>query len=117
MPRGAHDVHDTGRSRELRQGDGRGRNGEFDKAVGIAQQRRDVARNLDAIGAQPRELAGIAPDHGRARRLDGARKRDALGRRDGLDERAAHAPTRARDHQPHVRTFTSHALLLRALAI
>ena len=56
----------------------------------------------DAVLAQPRELAGVAADHGRARRLDRARERRAVHRRDGLDQRAPHAPAGAGHDQPHV---------------
>ena len=108
MAGGADDVHDAGGGGELRQGERRGRDGEFDQAVGILQQRRDVARNFDAVGAKARELAGIAADHGRTRRLDRAGKRDALGRRDGVDQRAPHTPAGAGDHQPHVGICGSH---------
>ena len=66
------------------------------------QQRRDIADDLDAVRPEAGKLAGIAADHGGARRLHGAGQRQALGRGDGMDERAAHAPAGAGDHHPHV---------------
>ena len=58
--------------------------------------------HLDAVGAEAGKLAGVAADHRRAGGFDRARKRDALGRRDGMNERAPHAPAGAGNHQPHV---------------
>ena len=56
---------------------------------------------LDAVGAEPGELARIAADHRRAFGIDGARQHHAVGIRDRLDEGAAHAPAGARHDQPH----------------
>ena len=68
----------------------------------MREQRRDVGRHLDAVGAETGQLAGIAPDHGRAGRVDGARDHRAVGGGNRLDQRAAHAPAGAGHDQPHI---------------
>jgi len=87
---------------ELGEGDGRRRNGEVDQPVGIGEQRRGIDQNLDAVGAQSREFARIAPDHRRARGLDRPGEGDAVGVRDRLDDGAPRAPSGAGHDQPHV---------------
>ena len=99
---GAEDVDLAGLGGELGIDHAGGGNGEIDEPVGARKQRRGVGRHLDAVGAEARKLAGVAPDHRGARRIDRARERDAVGRRDGLDQRAAHAPAGAGHDQPHV---------------
>ena len=60
------------------------------------------AASLMPLSPRPGQLAGIAADHRRARRLDRAREHEALGLGDGLDQRAPHAPAGAGHDQPHV---------------
>ena len=57
---------------------------------------------LMPFGAEAGKLAGIAADHRRIRRVDGAGQHQALGRRHGMNQRAPHAPAGAGDHHPHV---------------
>ena len=102
MAGGADDVHEAGGGGQLGEGERRGGNGELDQAVGSLEQRRNVAHHRDAVGAQSGQLAGIAADHRGARRIDGAGQRQALGRRDRMDQRAPHAPAGTRNHHPHV---------------
>ena len=71
-------------------------------AVGLREQRLGVGGDRDAVRAEPGKLAGVAADHRRAGRLDRARERRAVGRGDGLDQRAPHAPAGAGHDQPHV---------------
>jgi hypothetical protein len=78
------------------------RDGEIDQPVGAGQQRRELAQHRDVIFPEPRKLARVAADHGGAGRLDGARQPDPGARRDGLDQRASHAPAGASHDQPHV---------------
>ncbi len=88
--------------RELGEGDGRGRHGEVEQPVGLREQRLEIGGHAHAVLAQPCKLTGVAADHGRPRRLHRAREDRAVHRRDGMDERAPHAPASAGHDQPHV---------------
>ena len=101
-PGGADDVHQRCSRGELREGDGRGRNREVEQAVRLREQRLDVGAHLDAVVSEPGELAGVTPDHRRAGGVDRADKRHAVDRRNGVDQRAPHAPAGAHHDQPHV---------------
>ena len=68
---------------------------------------------LMPFGAEPGKLAGVTADDGRIRRLGRAGKRDALGRGNGVHERAPHAPAGAGDNEPHVGICSRHRLGLR----
>ena len=102
QPGGADDVHQPPARRELGEGDGRRRHGEVEEPVGLREQRLDLGGHAHAVLAQPRKLTGITADHGRSRRLDRAREGRAVHRRNGMDERASHAPAGAGYDQPHI---------------
>ena len=68
----------------------------------LASKRLDIGGHLNAVLAEPSQLAGIAADHRRSRRVHRAHQRRAVDRRDGMDERAPHAPAGAGHDQPHV---------------
>ena len=102
QPGGADDVHQPPARRELGEGDGRRRHGEVEEPVGLREQRLDLGGHAHAVLAQPRKLTGITADHGRSRRLDRAREGRAVHRRNGMDERAPHAPAGAGYDQPHI---------------
>ena len=101
-PGGADDVNQRFLRGELREGDGGGRNREVEQAVRVREQRLDVGAHLDAVASEPGELAGVTPDHRRAGGVDRADQRHAVDRRNGVDERAPHAPAGAHHDQPHV---------------
>ena len=60
MPGGADDMHLAGGQRGKRRA--RLRNGEIDDAVGLGEQRLGVGGELDAVGGQPRQHAGVLAD-------------------------------------------------------
>ena len=61
-----------------------------------------VAGELDAVLRQAGERAGVPADQRRARVFQRAGERKSLAVGDRLDQRAAHPPAGAGDHQPHV---------------
>ena len=69
---GADDVDEPCPCRVLGERDGRRRHGEIKKPVGLRKQRVDIGADLDLIGAEPGQLAGIAADHGGAGSFHGA---------------------------------------------
>ena len=101
--RGADDVDQPRPRRELGKGERRCRRREVEEAVGLGEQWRDLGADRDVVLAEPRQLAGIAPDHRGARRLDCAGERHARRCGDRCDQRAPHAPAGAGHDQPHVR--------------
>ena len=64
MAGGADDVHQARGSGQFGKGQRRSGNGELDQAVGLLEERRDIARHLDAVRPEAGKLAGIAADHG-----------------------------------------------------
>ena len=60
-------------------GDGRARHGEIQNAVGIRRQRPQIGRQLNAVGGQAREHAGILAQQFRAGRLQRAGERPRPG--------------------------------------
>ena len=101
MAGSADDMDDAGGRGQLGEGERRRRDGELDQPVGVFEKRRNVADDLDAVATEPGKLAGIAADHRGVRGVDGAGQRQPLGLSDGMDQRAAHAPAGAGDHQAH----------------
>ena len=66
------------------------------------------AVSLSPMAGAQGEFAGVAPDHGGTRGINRSGQRQALGRGDGMDQRAPHAPAGAGDHHPHVGICRGH---------
>ena len=81
-PGGADDVNQAALGGDRDIGDGRGRHGEVENAVGIRRQRPQIGRQLDAVGGQAREHAGILAQQLRTGRFQraGERPRPAFPR-------------------------------------
>ncbi len=89
--------------RELaRQSHRRRRHGEVENAVGVGEQRLDLAGHQDAVGAEAGELAGVAPDRRGIAGLDRADEDGTVGVGNRLDQGAAHPPPGTGHDQPHV---------------
>ena len=84
------------------QSHGRRRHGEVENAVGLGEQRLDLAGDQDAVDAEAGELAGVAPDRCGFARLHGADEHGAVGVGNRLDQGAAHPPPGTGHDQPHV---------------
>jgi len=110
---GADDVHLAALSGESREGNRCRWRGEIDDAVGLLQERRGVARKLDAVLRQAGQHAGIPADQRRARVFQRTGQRKILVIGDRLNQRAAHPPAGAGDHKPHFGHGTSSKLAAR----
>ena len=69
---GSDDVDEAALGGDRDIGDGRGRHGEIQNAVGIGRQRPQIGRELDAVLRQAGEHAGILAQQFRARRFQRA---------------------------------------------
>ncbi len=101
-PGGADDVDEAALRELAGERDGRRRHGEVENAVGVGEQRLDLAGDQDAVDAEAGELAGVAPDRRGIARLDGADEHGAFGVGNRLDQGAAHPPPGTGHDQPHV---------------
>ena len=101
-PGRADDVHLAGLGRERGKGKRRGRRGEIDDAIRLRKQRPGIAGQLDAVLGQACQHARVPADQRRTRVFQRARKREFLAVGDRLDQRAAHPPAGAGDHEPHL---------------
>ena len=99
---GADDVGAARAGRMFGEGNGRGGDGEIDQPVGVSEQRPNLGGNRNAVSPQPGELARVAANHRGGSCLHRAREDDSIGRGDGVDQRAPHAPAGASHDQPHV---------------
>ena len=99
---GADDVHDAALGRDRDIGDGRGRHGEIQDAVGVLRHRPEIGREFDAVGRQAREYAGILAEQLRARRLQGSRQHRAFGVGNRSCQRPAHPAACPSNNQTHI---------------
>ena len=83
-------------------GDGGGRHGEIQNAVGIGRQRPQIGGELDAVFRQAREHAGILAQQFGTGRFQRAGKHGARRLRDDARQRAAHPAAGTSNDQTHV---------------